>query len=121
VKRFVNVVEVIALVCFGLFVVLLFVDQASSPTASPSNTTASAGAPRGGAEIYASLCAGCHGKTGQGSIGPALGQGKAAKNFPNAADEIDIVTNGEGGMPAFGDDLSQDELKAVVEFTRSGL
>jgi len=121
VKRVVTVVEVAVLVCFGVFVLLLFVDQPSSPSASPSNTTASAGAPQSGADLYAARCASCHGAQGQGGFGPELGNGEAAKNFPNVADEIDIVTNGEGSMPAFGGRLSADELKAVVEYTRSGL
>jgi len=44
-----------------------------------------------------------------------------AQVFPNVADQVDLVANGRGGMPAFGSRLSTAELEAVVEFTRTRL
>ena len=41
--------------------------------------------------------------------------------YPDPADQIAVVTNGRGGMPAFGDRLSAEEIAAVVEYTRTVL
>ena len=42
-------------------------------------------------------------------------------NYPDAAEEIDIVANGRQAMPAFATSLSDAEIAAVVTFTRFGL
>ena len=41
--------------------------------------------------------------------------------FPDAADEIVVVTNGQGSMPSFADSLTPEQIAAVVEYTRNGL
>ena len=41
--------------------------------------------------------------------------------YPDPADQIAVVTNGRGGMPAFGEKLSEEEIAAVVEYTRTVL
>jgi mono/diheme cytochrome c family protein len=41
--------------------------------------------------------------------------------YPDAADEIAVVTNGRGGMPAFSERLSAEEIAAVVDYTRTVL
>jgi mono/diheme cytochrome c family protein len=41
--------------------------------------------------------------------------------FPDAADQVAVVTNGQGGMPDFGNDLTPEQIDAVVEFTRTDL
>ena len=64
-------------------------------------------------------CTSCHGDSGQGGQGPRLA-GTVIVNYPDAADEIDIVTNGRNAMPPFALDLTEDEVVAVVTFTRFG-
>lgn len=70
-----------------------------------------------GAEIYASNCARCHGAQGQGGVGPSLAG--IASTFPEIDGQIAFVANGGGGMPRFGELLSDADLRAVVEYTRA--
>jgi mono/diheme cytochrome c family protein len=104
-KLTVKVVEAVALVAGLVFVVMLFANEGGGE-ASP------------GAAIYANSCASCHGADGSGGLGPALA-GEVSANFPDVADQITFVAEGAGIMPAFGDELSDEELRQVVEYTRS--
>lgn len=137
-KRIVNVVEVLALAGFVIFVLLLFTDQpASNSAAAPPSSSSSSSSSSGGgsnsssssggggqidgAAIYDDKCSGCHGSKGQGAIGPKLNGGSVTKSFKNPADEVIVVKNGRGSMPSFGDQLSDEQIQAVVDFTRNGL
>jgi mono/diheme cytochrome c family protein len=113
-KRVVTVVEAVALVAFVVFVALLLFRQPESHTAS-SSTNAS------GADVFASQCARCHGANGEGDIGPKLNGGAVTRDFPNVDAEVDVVTYGRSGMPAFANQLSPEQVRAVVEFTRTDL
>jgi mono/diheme cytochrome c family protein len=109
-KRIVTGIEIVVLAGAAVFVVLLFANEpgsGSSASASP------------GALIFAANCASCHGSDGGGGIGPQLADGKVAATFPDEADEVDVVTNGRGAMPAFGKSLSASEIGLVVEYTRT--
>jgi len=110
-RRLVNLVEIVALVAAGAFVLLLFVNEPDDGGGSARST---------GAEIYSSNCATCHGATGQGSVGPRLADVVVGR-YPDVADEIAVVTNGRLGMPAFSDRLSTEEIRQVVEYTRTDL
>jgi cytochrome c oxidase subunit II len=74
-----------------------------------------------GEKVYAANCAGCHQAKGEGMppVFPAL-DGSKMVNGPKQA-QIDIVMNGKEGtsMPAFGKQLSDTEIAAVVTFTRN--
>jgi mono/diheme cytochrome c family protein len=70
-----------------------------------------------GRAIYAQRCATCHGEPGALS---ALA-GTVIVNYPDATDQIAIVAGGADGMPAFAGTLRDDEIAAVVGFTRFGL
>jgi len=91
-----------------------------------------------GAEIYRSAgCSGCHGGGGEGGVGPKLSEGQTVLAFPEEQDHIDWVKGGSqpkigqvynaqgrvaaGGMPAFGGQLSDEELEAVVQYEREKL
>jgi mono/diheme cytochrome c family protein len=71
------------------------------------------------AVIFAERCASCHGSTGGGGIGPALSGGQVAAAFPNIEDQVTVVRDGRGRMPSFGNRLADDQLRAVVRFTRT--
>jgi mono/diheme cytochrome c family protein len=109
-KRIVTLLEIVVLLGAAVFFVLLFANE-------PGSGDSAAASP--GASLFAANCASCHGSDGGGGIGPQLSDGRVTAAFPDAADEIDVVTNGRGGMPAFGKVLSAAELKLVVEYTRT--
>ena len=74
-----------------------------------------------GATIFREAgCARCHGADGQGAIGPALAN-VVAKKYPDIEDQIAVVTGGKGTMPAFGGKLSKQQIREVVEYTRTEL
>jgi mono/diheme cytochrome c family protein len=82
----------------------------------PADTgAATEGDAENGKEIYASAgCGGCHTFSAAGStgtVGPSLDD--AAIEVDAAAQQI---KNGGGGMPAFGDRLSDQEIADVAAF-----
>ena len=129
-KKVVTAVEVLALACAVVFVVLLFVDRApgtktvaaSAPnpygsSGSSSPTTVASGVD--GRAVYANNCARCHGTTGQGGVGPKLSAPALKKQFADIRTQVLFVSQGAGVMPAFGTTLSPAEIQAVVEYTRT--
>ncbi|MEX0665935.1 MAG: cytochrome c [Acidimicrobiia bacterium] len=104
-KRVVTVVEMLALAATLLFVVMLFGNEEGG-TLSP------------GAAIYDANCASCHGGDGGGGLGPTLA-GTVTKTFPDIEDQIAFVGAGEGAMPGFDGELSDEQISQVVEYTRT--
>ena len=111
-KRIVNAIEILVLVAFVVFFVLLFANE-------PGSTSANGKPPSPGAAVFAANCASCHGSVGEGYIGPQLAGGKVSASFPDLADEVKVVTNGRSGMPAFGKSLSATDISLVVDYTRT--
>lgn len=97
-----------------------------------------------GKALFDGYCARCHTKgwsygepaeAGGGSFGPSLVDGATLRQFPNIEDHIEWVTksapygkaygtrgvagNESGGMPAFGKLLTEEQIRAVVEYERS--
>ena len=74
-----------------------------------------------GAKVYAANCMACHQANGQGVRGtfPAL-DGSKAVSGPKV-DQISMVLNGKQGtaMAAFGKQLSDSEIAAVITYTRN--
>jgi mono/diheme cytochrome c family protein len=66
-----------------------------------------------GRALYETNCAACHGAGGEGSgsYPSIVGEG--------GSDAIDIVTNGDGGMPAFGGRLTEQEIADVVAYVET--
>jgi mono/diheme cytochrome c family protein len=97
-------------------------DDTPSPssTSTPTPTSETDQVLAGGPEIYDQRCASCHGNEGQGGQGPRLA-GTVVVNYPDVAEQIDLVTDGRNGMPPFAMTLTDDEIAAVVSFTRFGL
>ena len=73
-----------------------------------------------GRALYLRRCASCHGSEGTGGVGGALA-GRMVGRFPDASDEIALVADGRGTMPAFRSVLTDAEIAAVVDYTRTGL
>lgn len=75
---------------------------------------ASGGDPEAGAEVFAANCSVCHGEDGHGG-----GGGPDLRTMPkahNEAEAIEQVTDGGGGMPPFGGQLSEEEIENVAAF-----
>lgn len=71
-----------------------------------------------GQQVYRQNCATCHGSKGGGGQAPRLA-GVIASRYPNIDDQIAVITNGQAGMPAFGKQLSADDIRAVAAYERS--
>jgi mono/diheme cytochrome c family protein len=96
-----------------------------------------------GAQVYTSSCASCHGARGEGGVGPALAEGQSKQTFPNEPDHATWIREGSsskkgqpygdparaggqriastGGMPAFGGQLTDAQITAVVTYERESL
>ena len=109
----------ISFVALTLFVLLFTNDPTPSPAVHPDVVAAAGGVD--GAAIFDQRCSGCHGGDGSGGIGPRLAGGRVVADFADPQQQIAFVTNGQGGMPAFGERLTADEIAAVVDYTRTVL
>ena len=70
-----------------------------------------------GKAVFADTCGGCHTLSAAGTSGTT---GPNLDDVSLDAGAIEgIVRDGRGGMPAFGDQLSDDEIAAVAEFVAS--
>jgi mono/diheme cytochrome c family protein len=94
------------------------VAQAQSPSAfssSPFRLTH-----QDGEAIYRNVCAGCHMPDGRGAVGagayPALARNAKleAAGYP-----VLLVVNGQKAMPAFGRQLDDNQVAAVVNYIRA--
>ncbi|MFQ5945906.1 MAG: c-type cytochrome [Anaerolineae bacterium] len=76
--------------------------------------------PPDGATVFAGTCAACHGPDAEGAIGPRLRDNA----FVQSESDDEMVAFDLGGrpqlaMPAWEGILSEEEIRAVVEFLRS--
>jgi cytochrome c5 len=76
------------------------------------------------ASLFRQNCAICHGQEADGKeidgkIIPSLRYGEAAKK--TEAEIYDQITNGKLPMPAFKNQLTDDEIKRMVKFIRRDL
>lgn len=72
-----------------------------------------------GKDVYARSCVSCHGVNGEGGIGKAIAKG--AISTGSLHDHLDIVVHGKPGtaMQAFGAQLNEVDLAAVVTYQRN--
>jgi mono/diheme cytochrome c family protein len=97
--------------------------QAQSTGPSASEPVLSQGfrfSEKGGEQLFAGVCQGCHMSDGKGATG--------AGTYPSLADDrnleagkypADVVVNGRRGMPPFGSMMSNDQVAAVVNYLRT--
>jgi cytochrome c oxidase cbb3-type subunit II len=113
-------------------------DGESAPAESAPQPTASASPPLAlhpdtisGATVFAAVCSACHGAQGEGVIGvfPALAANEVV-NADDPTEHIKVVLHGLEGrpvggtsysvqMPAFGPQLNDREIAAVINYERS--
>ena len=92
--------------------------EASTP--APATTTAGAGGAvtaAAGEKVFKANCGGCHTLAAagtSGNVGPNLDDLK-----PEMATVVHQVTNGGGGMPAFGSQLSKAQIESVAKYVSS--
>jgi len=74
-----------------------------------------------GEKVYANNCASCHMEDGAGIAGtfPAISKSPLVTGDINA--QVQLMLNGKGMMPAFGQMLDAVDFAAVTTFTRNGL
>ena len=72
-----------------------------------------------GKGVYTRSCIACHGANGEGGVGKAIAGSPIATG--EVAQHIDVMVNGVAGtaMQAFGGQLNDVELAAVVTYTRN--
>ena len=119
-RKIANTIEGLVGVVLLVTIVLLFTNSPTKPVATPPAVIEASGG-LDGAALYGDSCAGCHGGDGSGGIGPRLGGGRVKQQFPNPDEQIAVVSDGRGGMPAFATRLSAEEIRAIVEYTRTVL
>jgi cytochrome c6 len=78
----------------------------------------------GGAALYKTKCAACHGADGKGDT--AVGKADKIRDLSSAdvqqqsdADLTAVITAGRGKMPAYGKSLKPDQVKDLVAYIRS--
>jgi cytochrome c oxidase subunit II len=103
----------------SLALLLVVVTFAAVTSACGGSDSSDAARPATGEGIYRAYCARCHGKNGQGFVGPSL-IGIADK-YTNIDDQIAVVAIGKNLMPAWRGQLTPEEIRKVVEYTRAGL
>lgn len=88
--------------------------QSTAPTSSTAPATAEIDAKK----IWKIRCVACHGLYGNQGLNGAANLQEVSISL---AERINIITNGrqgeQGVMTAFGEILSEDEIKAVAEYT----
>ena len=74
-----------------------------------------------GDAIYKANCQSCHGSSGTPNAGIAkMMDIKPASEYKGAEkDQIEAVKNGKGKMKPFAGKLTDDQIKAVVEYFRT--
>jgi cytochrome c6 len=74
-----------------------------------------------GDAIYKANCQSCHGSTGTPNAGMAkMMDIKAAADYKDSEkDQIDAVKNGKNKMKPFSGKLTDDQIKAAVEYFRT--
>jgi mono/diheme cytochrome c family protein len=93
-------------------------EGATTEAATTEETETEGGEDADGAAVFASAgCGACH------TFGPANSSGSVGPNLDDtdlSKDEIaQQVRNGGGGMPAFGDRLSDAEIEAVADYVEN--
>jgi mono/diheme cytochrome c family protein len=97
--------------------------QAQSNGFSASEPALSAGfgfTEKSGEQLFSSVCRGCHMSDGKGAAGAGTYPSLAGdRNLEASGYPIDVVVNGQRGMPPFGSMMSNNQVAAVVNYLRT--
>lgn len=74
-----------------------------------------------GRDVWGARCDNCHGADGGGGTGSKLSDGRVVERYPDPADQAAVIRDGRNAMPSFGGQLSDDQIDAVVRYTREVL
>jgi mono/diheme cytochrome c family protein len=104
-----------------LLVTCLALAQGTGPSASePALSPGFGFAEKSGEQLFAGVCRGCHMSDGKGAAGAGTYPSLAGdRNLEASAYPIDVVVNGQRGMPSFGSMMSNDQVAAVVNYLRT--
>ena len=72
-----------------------------------------------GRQIWSRACSSCHAPDGSGGRGPSVHF--VEDRYPSIDDQLNLVSKGRGSMPGFGGRYTNEELEAVVRYTREVL
>lgn len=67
-----------------------------------------------GQELYNASCTACHGADGK--LGQ-MGAPDLTSSSMDVASRIEVIKNGKGAMAAFGSTLTEEQIKAVAEYS----
>lgn len=97
---------VMAIILLGLLAVLISIANAGTPDSKA---------------LYESNCAMCHKVDGSGMppMFPPLKDDNVKKMTD--AELIKVITGGRNGMPAFGEKISDQEIKGIIAYIRRTL
>jgi mono/diheme cytochrome c family protein len=95
--------------------------QGTGPSASePALSTGFGFCEKSGEQLFAGVCRGCHMSDGKGASGagtyPSL---VGDRNLEAGGYPVDVVVNGQRGMPPFGSMMNNDQVAAVVNYLRT--
>jgi mono/diheme cytochrome c family protein len=75
---------------------------------------------RGGAALFASVCAGCHQPDGSGASGAAAYPALAENGNVASADYMErLLLNGQRAMPPVGQMMSDQQIADVINYVRT--
>ena len=111
---------------------IVLVALVAGPPSAAAGLQAQSGAPRSGVELYKAACAACHATDGRGTTPTLLGFATPLPDFTDCsfstvepdADWLAVAHDGGPArgfnrrMPAFGDALSDAELRRVLDHIR---
>jgi mono/diheme cytochrome c family protein len=97
-----------------------YAQSAEPSTSRPALSTGFRFIENSGEELFANVCQGCHMQDGKGAAGAASYPSLVAnKNLEAGGYPVDLVVNGQRGMPPFGAMMSDDQVAAVVNYLRT--
>lgn len=93
-------------------------DSREAVSEQPGPADTAGGAASDGAEIFAQNCRVCHGEGGKGDICPDLTD--AEWKYGNSDEQIfrSISDGRPGGMPGWGNSLSEKEIRDLIKYIR---
>jgi mono/diheme cytochrome c family protein len=97
-----------------------YAQDASPPASKPTLSTGFRFAEMTGEELFANVCQACHMSDAKGAAGAGAYPSLAGdKNLEPSGYPVEVVVNGQRGMPRLGVMMSDDQIAAVVNYVRT--